>query len=509
MPERRQSPGQDPRDRPQFRTRLRRAAEAVLSRDDPDAQPPRRSPYVLRTPDLDTGPDLRRALDFLLRLGELLLRSGAGAVDVEASIVACATALGLRDVEASVTHTEVLVSVAVRDSDVPVTDLRNVRVRAVDHNRLGALHQMVLGLTEGVLTPVEAYARLEIIVRSAKRYPRWVVTGAWGVLASAVAVQLGGGWLLALITFGATVVIDRVGRRLARRNVPDFYLNFIGAAIATAVAAVLTATGVSVQPALVVAAGVVLLLPGLALLSCVQDALTGYVVTASGRAMEVLILAAGITGGVAMALVIARQLGVIMPVQPPAPFTVAGLPHRFVSAGIVAGAMAVGVYAPIRLLPAAFLLGGGGYTAFLALNELLMSPSMARALVAVAVGACGYAFALRRRLPALTVVLPAIIPMLPGLTIYGAMLQLTQGDSISGVTGLLHAATDALALAAGVILGEFLGQPLRRQLSRRERRYAGPRLMGPLRVVPRRGAPRKGAPRQERRDRPAGVRSGW
>jgi uncharacterized membrane protein YjjP (DUF1212 family) len=489
--------------KPQLRTRLRRAADAVFSREEPADQPPRRSPYAVRMPDGEDGPDLRRALDFLLRLGELLLRSGAGAVDVEASIVACASALGLRGAETSVTHTEVLVSVVVGDSELPVTDLRNVRVRAVDHHRLAALHQMVLHLTEGSMTPAEAYVRLDTIVRSAKRYPRWVVTCAWGVLASAVAVQLGGGWLLALITFCATVVIDRIGRRLARRNVPDFYLNFIGAALATTVAAVLTATGVSVQPALVVAAGVVLLLPGLALLSCVQDALTGYVVTASGRAMEVVILAAGITGGVAMALVVARELGIIMPVQPPAPFTVSGLPHRFASAGIVAAAMAVGVYAPLRLLPTAFGLGGAGYTAFLALNEVLTSPSMARALVAVGIGACGYSFATRRRLPALTVVLPAIIPMLPGLTIYSAMLQLTQGDSISGVTGLLRAATDALALAAGVILGEFLAQPLRRQLSRRERRYAGPRMVGPLRVSTRRRSTRRLSPRRVRRDRPS------
>jgi uncharacterized membrane protein YjjB (DUF3815 family) len=121
----------------------------------------------------------------------------------------------------------------------------------------------------------------------------------------------------------------------------------------------------------------------------------------------------------------------------------------------------------------------------------------------VGIGACGYSFATRRRLPALTVVLPAIIPMLPGLTIYSAMLQLTQGDSISGVTGLLRAATDALALAAGVILGEFLAQPLRRQLSRRERRYAGPRMVGPLRVSTRRRSTRRLSPRRVRRDRPS------
>lgn len=471
-------------DRMQPRGKLRRAAHAVLNRSEPPpttSQRVRRSPYLVRPPAAESM-ELRRSLDFLLRLGELLLRSGAGSVDVEASIVACAPALGLREVEASVTYTEVLVSVAVGDAGVPVTDLRIVRVRAVDHHRLVALHRLVLGLTEGTLPPAEAYQRLDAIIRAPKRYPRWVVSAAWGVLASAVAVQLGGGWLLALVTLVATVLIDRIGRRLARRNVPDFYLNFVGAAIVTAVAVGLAAAGAPVQPALVVAGGVVVLLPGLALLASVQDALTGFMVTAAGRAMEVVILAAGIAGGVAAALIVARQAGITMPVQPPPPVTLAGLPQRFISAGVVSAAMAVGLYAGVRLLPAAFLLGGTGYAAFLGLDQLLESPSMSRALVATALGICGHTIAMRRRTPALSVVLPAIVPMLPGLTIYGAMLQLTHGDSIAGISGLLVAATDSLALAAGVILGEFLCQPLHRPLSRLERRYAGPRLMGPLRV---------------------------
>ncbi len=490
-----------------MRNRLRRAAGAALRRDEPVvSQRPRHSPYPVRTAAHADDRDLRHALDFLLRLGELLLRSGAGSVDVEASIVASATALGLEDVEASVTYTQVLVSVAVEGSGAPLTDLRIVRVRAVDHNRLVALHQLVLGLTEGSLTPDAAYLRLNAVVRAPKRYPRWVVSGAWGALAAAVAVQLGGGWLLALLTFATTVGIDRLGRRLARRNLPDFYLNFIGAALVTSVAVTLTGLGAPVQPGLVVAGGVVLLLPGIALLGAVQDALTGFMVTASARAMEVVLLAAGITGGVAAALIVARQAGVTMTVAPPAPFTLAGLPPRFLSAGVVAAAMAVGLYATMRLLPAVFLLGGFGWVTYLALDEVLSSPSMARGVVAVLIGMCGQALATRRRLPALAVVLPAIVPMLPGLTIYSAMLQITQGDSRAGISGLMLAATESLALAAGAILGEFLLQPLRRGLSRSERRYAGPRMVGPARVLVHRSrrdhGPRRGpAYRRSRRDR--------
>ena len=50
----------------------------------------------------------------------------------------------------------------------------------------------------------------------------------------------------------------------------------------------------------------------------------------------------------------------------------------------------------------------------------------------------------------------------------------------AGLLTLLSAAGIGLALAAGVVLGEFLAQPVRPRLGRLERRRTAPRLAGPL-----------------------------
>jgi uncharacterized membrane protein YjjP (DUF1212 family) len=294
---------------------------------------------------------------------------------------------------------------------------------------------------------------------------------AWATLVAAVAVQLGGGWRLAMITFGTTVVIDRLGRALARRHVADFYLNLIGASIVTMVAVALAALELPLQPALVVAGGVVLLLPGLGLLAAVQDSLTGFVVTAAGRAVEVTVLVAGITAGVAATLIVGRQLGVVMPaVEVPLTVTLSSLPAQFVSAGIVAATLAIGLHAPKGLLPPAFVLGGISYTWYLALNSLLSSPAMSRGIVALGIGLAAGLYGTRRRLPPLALVVPGLTPLLPGLDVYTATLELTQGDSLRGILGLLGASSSALALAAGAILGDQLGHPLRRELIDLQRR---------------------------------------
>ncbi len=69
--------------------------------------------------------------------------------------------------------------------------------------------------------------------------------------------------------------------------------------------------------------------------------------------------------------------------------------------------------------------------------------------------------------------------MLPGLLIYRGLTYMSSGDS-QGILSLTNAAATTIALAAGVILGEYASQPLKRNVRRVESRLAGPRMVGVL-----------------------------
>jgi uncharacterized membrane protein YjjB (DUF3815 family) len=84
------------------------------------------------------------------------------------------------------------------------------------------------------------------------------------------------------------------------------------------------------------------------------------------------------------------------------------------------------------------------------------------------------------RVPTLVVVVSAIVPLLPGLAIYRGLSLLAAGGN--GILSLMAAAAIAIALSSGVILGEYVAQPLHREARRLEHRLAGPRLVGPLRA---------------------------
>jgi uncharacterized membrane protein YjjB (DUF3815 family) len=135
------------------------------------------------------------------------------------------------------------------------------------------------------------------------------------------------------------------------------------------------------------------------------------------------------------------------------------------------------------------LLAGGA----LAITEAVGRQDFARAwavgVAAFGVGLVSYTVAGRLRVPPLVVVVPAVVPLLPGLTIYrGLSLLGAQADPAParGLLAMVAAATIATALAAGVILGEYVAQPVKREARRVETRLAGPRLVGVTRYRRRR-----------------------
>lgn len=83
----------------------------------------------------------------------------------------------------------------------------------------------------------------------------------------------------------------------------------------------------------------------------------------------------------------------------------------------------------------------------------------------------------RLKVTPLVVAVSGITPLLPGFATYRGMAELIEDGSI---TTLMSAAAIGLALAAGVVFGEFLAQPVRTGLGRLERKLSGPRMAGPL-----------------------------
>lgn len=411
-----------------------------------------------------------RILNFALRAGAAMLGCGASTNEVEAVILELTAACGLDHCETDVTFTSMTASYIRGEDCEPVTAVRVVRRRSVHYGRLAEINALRADLTAGRITPEQAIARLDEALSARPRGPRMVLA-SWAGMAAAFTVLLGGRWIAGVTAFVSAAAVMLLMRAVARYGIPDFFQSVVGAAVATGVAMAVVSLHIPVQPPMVVAGGIMVLVPGYALVASVRDAITGFPISGSARGLEVLLTAAGIMTGVATTLYLAVSLGVRLSLGSVA--TTAPLPQvvvQVVAAGVAACLYAAAAEVPRRFLPYAALVGAGGWGVFLALSSAGMSLVPATAVAALVIGGAGTILARNQRTHAFLYIVPGVMPLVPGLTLYQGMLYLFNGSN-AAVSTLLHALTVGLTIAAGVTLGELIVRPHRPRSARAKREY--------------------------------------
>lgn len=475
-----QGPNADRENRRKRTPQLRRRAWHIL--EAPTGEFPAPETGAEHGPALPDDATVNFVLDLALRIGEVQMASGAGASDVTATILALTKSLGLPHCEVDVIFTSITVTCHRGTQMAPVSAVRVVRSRSLDYTRLSETEMLVRKITRGHIGAEDAHAQLYRITTARHPYPRWVATLAWGGMAFFITLLLGGDVTIATGSLVISALIDRVGRVLNRYALPFFFQQAVGGLVATGLATLVVETGIvpTKFSTLVAAAAITVLLSGLSTVSAVQDAITGYNVTAAGRTMETALMSAGLITGVAFALNISKALGFIE-VEPELPTqTALGLPVVIIAGAGTAACFAIGSYSMLRPMLVAAAAGAIGAGVYGALILAEFDPITSSAVAATLVGFCGGVLARRLRVTPLVVAVSGITPLLPGLSTYRGLYELaTQGSG--NVSTLMKAVAIGLALAAGVVLGEYLAQPVRTGLGRLERKLAGPRLAGPLR----------------------------
>ncbi len=100
--------------------------------------------------------EIYKTLDLCLRIGEVLLSSGAGAADVTASMLSVSYALGLRSADVDVTFTSLSMSYQTSFDEPALIQVRSVRHRDIDYEDLTEVNFIVNDIITGDLDVDEA-----------------------------------------------------------------------------------------------------------------------------------------------------------------------------------------------------------------------------------------------------------------------------------------------------------------------------------------------------------------
>lgn len=432
------------------------------------------SPYanpMIQVGGVDTS--ARKTLDFALHLAETMFRYGAGALEVETSIIAVTAALGLKNIEVDITNQSVAINYAPKEQ-TPISLLRVVRSWTNNYAGLAKVHRLVTDIVAGGVGRDEAIRRLDEAITSSKPFPRWMVTVAFGVFAAVFVGVLGGGPVSSAIAFVANIGVSLLARQLGRSRVPDFFTTAACSFAVTFTALLLWRFGLTNSPAIVVVGGILLLLPTGRLVSSVQDAINGFPVTAAGRFLSTVLTFGALVAGIAVAFVVGALTGMqtidVTQTFPPA------YPLWVLVIFVAVAVMAIGVteQTSSRLLLPTAGVGVVGYLVLLGAGTLGIGDRFSPAVAAVVIGLLARVVALKMGAPQLVVAVPAALILLPGLTIFRSMYVLTieESDILLGTGGMLNAGAIVLGTAAGIVLGDTLARPLTRSLASNERRRA-------------------------------------
>ncbi len=426
-----------------------------------------------------SGPryDVQAILDLATRIGELMLRCGAGAPQVEGSVAAVATAAGLREFEIDITLQSLLLQA--RADGTTHTQLRVVRNARPDHARLVAVHRLVDALAHGDLDVPAAAQELRRIKARSRTFPAWFTRLARAVLAAAVAGMIGASVTTTLLTFVVVLVVAHVQAAMAPLRLPEFYDSAIVAFTSTILAWAAYVAGVHGWVdvggrgfAYIVAGGIVALLPGRAMASAVEDVLSAYAVTGAGRLLSVVVNLLGLIIGIALAISLtlritdAMGLGFVSPAVLQLRVDAASVPAALVGAFLVGVTGAVTLQSRQHLSLVCGALGLVGMTVYaVGSRGLGIGPITATGVAAIVIGLLGRLAAQRLRAPGLVIVVPASFGLLPGLTIFRGLYEMVgQADPgtlalQSGITTLFSAGAVLLAIATGTTFGEIIASP--------------------------------------------------
>jgi uncharacterized membrane protein YjjP (DUF1212 family) len=461
-----------------LRSAVRRPARKLLTPGPPTAQ--LLHPIGPQVPD---DRHVQEVMDLCIRIGEVLLSSGEGSGETSEAMIRVANACGLSAVDVDVTFTAITICCHRGMAATPITSMRLVANRGLDLTLLATVYRLVEDIEGGRADLRKTARALDRAVTATHPYPRWVATAGAAGLAGAVALLLGSAWVAVLSAAAITATIDVTSRFLTKHRLPAFFRQVVGGFLATGATAGLYLLGVlteGTQPELVVAAGITVLLSGLAVVGAGQDAIGGYHVTAAGRTAEIAVLSAGLLSGVVLGLKVAQRVGVTLDVAAELPASGVRMAVTVGAAALASGFYALNGYSPLLALLFAGLAGAAGRGTYVLVSTVGTGPVAAAGMAATVVGLA--AGLLRRKgrvpwgkVPPLVVALAGITPLLPGLTAYRGFYQLSVEGVADGLVTVTLAVAIGLALAAGVTLGQFLTRPQATPLSSTGRAPGGER----------------------------------
>ena len=393
-------------------------------------------------------------IEFLIALGRALHENGIPAHRLEDMLGVVADRLGLR---AEFFSTPTSLISAFGEPGRQQTALSRVTPGELRLDRITALDDVVEALLRQEITVAAAQARLGAIMAEPAPYGPMATVAALGIASGAAARFFGAGLAEIVASALLGLVIGVLGVLAGRSVTAGRVFEFAAAMAAALLALVAGALWPTLTVAPVIVSSIIVLLPGLTLTLALNELATGHLVSGTARltGSVMTLLKLGLGVGLGQHLASLLPLLALHPEAAPRP-----LPDWTLVPALLLTAPALAVFFRARGREMPWILVGV-VTAFggARLGVHLMGPALGTLSGALLAGLVGNLYERRYRRPAVVMVVPSLIMLVPGAIGYRSLSFLMERDVVAGIDSAVTALLVGVSLVAGLLLANVLLPP--------------------------------------------------
>ena len=394
----------------------------------------------------------------VLRLGQILLAAGAGSYRVKASMRTCAEAVGIEKHHAQVTFTEVVATAYANGTFR--TELAEQRLLGVNADRIDRITNY-LATIEGTQVLVEDVDKALDEIERVKPLYGWLANAlASGLACAAFAFLNAGGWVECSVVAIAAFIGQFLRRQMLKRHMNHFGVWMVCGGVAASVyilCVYLAQKYMGIEPTHQAGfiSALLFLVPGFPLVTGIIDLVRHDFAGGIQRIVYVAMLV--VSAGVAVWSISKVFNWSVTPVYVVSLPAYIHFPLRFFTSFVAAFGFAMLFNSPPKVCAAAALIGAVINTGRIALAvELGMPVPAAVGLAALCAGLLAAAVAAKTRYSRVTLSVPAVVIMIPGVPLYRSLTYLNNGQTMEALEQLSTVLFTIVAIGIGLAISRML-----------------------------------------------------
>lgn len=394
----------------------------------------------------------------VLRLGQMLLAAGAGSYRVKASMRTCAEAVGIEKHHAQVTFTEVVATAYANGTFR--TELAEQRLLGVNADRIDRITNY-LATIEGTQVLVEDVDKALDEIERVKPLYGWLANAlASGLACAAFAFLNAGGWVECSVVAIAAFIGQFLRRQMLKRHMNHFGVWMVCGGVAASayiLCVYLAQKYMGIEPTHQAGfiSALLFLVPGFPLVTGIIDLVRHDFAGGIQRIVYVAMLV--VSAGVAVWSISKVFNWSVTPVYVVSLPAYIHFPLRLFTSFVAAFGFAMLFNSPPKVCAAAALIGAVINTGRIALAvELGMPVPAAVGLAALCAGLLAAAAAAKTRYSRVTLSVPAVVIMIPGVPLYRSLTYLNNGQTMEALEQLSTVLFTIVAIGIGLAISRML-----------------------------------------------------